>query len=73
MGLALVEPDTSLRGANLPGDSQSWDFDVGAGFYPRNGSWTCPTQTPCRALGASILLADKMHHLAHRAKAILSR
>ncbi len=28
-GLALVMPDTSPRGANLPGDSDSWDFGVG--------------------------------------------
>lgn len=33
MGLALIAPDTSPRGANLPGDSESWDFGVGAGFY----------------------------------------
>lgn len=32
-GLALVAPDTSPRGLNLPGDSDSWDFGVGAGFY----------------------------------------
>ena len=32
-GLALVMPDTSPRGANLPGDSECWDFGVGAGFY----------------------------------------
>lgn len=32
-GLALIAPDTSPRGANLPGDSESWDFGVGAGFY----------------------------------------
>lgn len=33
LGLALISPDTSPRGANLPGDSDSWDFGVGAGFY----------------------------------------
>ena len=33
MGLALIAPDTSPRGANLPGESESWDFGVGAGFY----------------------------------------
>ena len=33
LGLALVTMDTSPRGANLPGDSDSWDFGVGAGFY----------------------------------------
>lgn len=32
-GLALVSCDTSPRGLNLPGDSESWDFGVGAGFY----------------------------------------
>ncbi|MDO8330604.1 MAG: S-formylglutathione hydrolase [Fluviicoccus sp.] len=32
-GLALMMPDTSPRAANLPGDSDSWDFGVGAGFY----------------------------------------
>ncbi|UMR29973.1 S-formylglutathione hydrolase [Massilia sp. MB5] len=33
LGLILIAPDTSPRGANLPGDSESWDFGVGAGFY----------------------------------------
>jgi S-formylglutathione hydrolase len=33
LGLALFAPDTSPRGANLPGDCDSWDFGVGAGFY----------------------------------------
>lgn len=33
LGLALLMPDTSPRGANLPGESDSWDFGVGAGFY----------------------------------------
>ena len=32
-GLALVMPDTSPRGAGVPGESDSWDFGVGAGFY----------------------------------------
>ena len=32
-GLILIGPDTSPRHANLPGDSESWDFGVGAGFY----------------------------------------
>ena len=32
-GLILIAPDTSPRGANLPGDSDAWDFGVGAGFY----------------------------------------
>jgi S-formylglutathione hydrolase len=33
LGLALVTPDTSPRGAGLPGEAESWDFGVGAGFY----------------------------------------
>lgn len=33
LGIALVAPDTSARGVPLPGDSDSWDFGVGAGFY----------------------------------------
>ncbi len=33
LGLALVAPDTSPRGVPLPGDSDSWDFGIAAGFY----------------------------------------
>jgi S-formylglutathione hydrolase len=33
LGLMLVACDTSPRGLNIPGDSESWDFGVGAGFY----------------------------------------
>jgi S-formylglutathione hydrolase len=33
LGLMLVAPDTSPRGVPLPGDSESYDFGVGAGFY----------------------------------------
>ncbi len=33
LGLALIAPDTSPRGAGIPGESDSWDFGVGAGFY----------------------------------------
>jgi S-formylglutathione hydrolase len=33
LGLMLVAPDTSPRGANLPGEADAWDFGVGAGFY----------------------------------------
>src|SRR4051812_28692550 len=31
-GLMLVAPDTSPRGANIPGENVSWDFGLGAGF-----------------------------------------
>lgn len=33
LGVALIAPDTSPRGAGVPGESDSWDFGVGAGFY----------------------------------------
>jgi S-formylglutathione hydrolase len=33
LGVALVMPDTSPRGLNYPGDTASYDFGVGAGFY----------------------------------------
>ncbi|MCY4745023.1 S-formylglutathione hydrolase [Pelomonas sp. UHG3] len=33
LGLALLMPDTSPRGANVPGEAEAWDFGVGAGFY----------------------------------------
>ncbi len=33
LGLVLVAPDTSPRGADVPGEADSWDFGVGAGFW----------------------------------------
>lgn len=33
LGLMLVAPDTSPRGAGIPGEDADWDFGVGAGFY----------------------------------------
>jgi len=33
LGIALVCPDTSPRGTNLPGEHDDWDFGSGAGFY----------------------------------------
>ncbi|CAG2135083.1 S-formylglutathione hydrolase [Cupriavidus yeoncheonensis] len=44
-GLVLVAPDTSPRGAGIPGEADAWDFGVGAGFYvdateaPWNQHW----------------------------------
>jgi S-formylglutathione hydrolase len=41
LGLALLMPDTSPRGANVEGESASWDFGTGAGFYldARQAPW----------------------------------
>ncbi|MFP2910932.1 S-formylglutathione hydrolase [Pyxidicoccus sp. 3LFB2] len=33
LGVMLVAPDTSPRGAGYPGEADAWDFGVGAGFY----------------------------------------
>lgn len=33
LGVILVAPDTSPRGAAVPDDAQSWDLGQGAGFY----------------------------------------
>jgi S-formylglutathione hydrolase len=31
--ILLIAPDTSPRGAGVPGETESWDFGAGAGFY----------------------------------------
>ncbi|MCA9668255.1 MAG: S-formylglutathione hydrolase [Myxococcales bacterium] len=33
LGLYVVAPDTSPRGAGAPGEDDDWDFGTGAGFY----------------------------------------
>lgn len=33
LGMAIVVPDTSPRGLNIPGEADSYDFGSGAGFY----------------------------------------
>ncbi|MCW5663865.1 MAG: S-formylglutathione hydrolase [Piscinibacter sp.] len=33
LGVALIAPDTSPRGAKVLGEEDDWDFGVGAGFY----------------------------------------
>jgi S-formylglutathione hydrolase len=33
LGLMLVAPDTSPRGAGVPGEDDDWDLGTGAGFY----------------------------------------
>ncbi|GMU05923.1 S-formylglutathione hydrolase [Corallococcus caeni] len=43
LGLMLVAPDTSPRGAGIPGEDADWDFGTGAGFY------LDATQEPWRA------------------------
>jgi S-formylglutathione hydrolase len=40
-GLMLIAPDTSPRGAGVEGETDSWDFGAGAGFYldATRGDW----------------------------------
>jgi S-formylglutathione hydrolase len=33
LGMILIAPDTSPRGAGIEGEAADWDFGVGAGFY----------------------------------------
>lgn len=33
LGMILIAPDTSPRGADVAGESDNWDLGVGAGFY----------------------------------------
>ena len=33
LGIAIVVPDTSPRGLGIPGESDAYDFGLGAGFY----------------------------------------
>jgi S-formylglutathione hydrolase len=33
LGTILIAPDTSPRGAGVPGEADAWDLGVGAGFY----------------------------------------
>ena len=33
LGIAIVMPDTSPRGAGIEGEDESYDFGSGAGFY----------------------------------------
>jgi S-formylglutathione hydrolase len=33
LGVAIVAPDTSPRGAGIEGEDDGWDFGTGAGFY----------------------------------------
>lgn len=33
LGVAILAPDTSPRGLDLPGEEDDWDFGTGAGFY----------------------------------------
>ena len=61
LGLILVTPDTSPRGANVPGEADMWDFGVGAGFY------VDATQAPWNVhYGMYSYIVDELHALLCR-------
>ncbi|MGL6157506.1 MAG: alpha/beta hydrolase-fold protein, partial [Ralstonia mannitolilytica] len=58
-GLILIGPDTSPRGANVPGEADHWDFGIAAGFY------LDATQAPWREhYRMESYVADELHHIA---------
>src|SRR5256885_2543788 len=52
LGIALIAPDTSPRGAGLPGEADAWDFGV------RSEEHTSELQSPCN-LVCRLLLENK--------------
>jgi S-formylglutathione hydrolase len=59
LGLILITPDTSPRGADLPGENESWDFGLAAGFY------LDATQVPWnRYYRMYSYIVDELHALA---------
>jgi S-formylglutathione hydrolase len=60
LGLIVVAPDTSPRGAGYPGEDESWDFGTGAGFY------VDATTEPWRARYRMwSYVTDELHALVH--------
>ena len=57
-GLILIAPDTSPRDANVPGETDSWDFGIAAGFY------LDATQAPWHEhYRMESYIADELHHI----------
>lgn len=75
LGLALLSPDTSPRGVRLPGDDESWDFGLSAGFYldATEAPWSAhyrmysyvARELPELVLGAFPLDADRVGIMGH--------
>jgi hypothetical protein len=71
LGIALVAPDTSPRGAGVPGDPEgAWDFGHGAGFYvnatqaPWASTTGCTTtwSTSCRNCSRRVCRSTPPRH-----------
>jgi hypothetical protein len=54
LGVALVAPDTSPRGLDVPGEADSWDFGVGAGGCGCRAGRRLPGPAPPLALAAAV-------------------
>ncbi|SBO43831.1 S-formylglutathione hydrolase [Cyanobium sp. NIES-981] len=69
LGLALVLPDTSPRGAEVPGDPDGgWDFGLGAGFY------VDATASPwCRHYRMHTYVVEELPQLAEAALPLTQR
>ena len=67
-GLVLVMPDTSPRGANIAGESDAWDFGVGAGFYvdATQAPWSSHYRMYSYILELRALLEQELHLDAER-------
>ncbi len=75
LGLALLSPDTSPRGVRLPGDDESWDFGLSAGFYldATEAPWSAhyrmysyvARELPDLVLGTFPLDADRVGIMGH--------
>ncbi|HYC43440.1 MAG TPA: S-formylglutathione hydrolase [Noviherbaspirillum sp.] len=64
-GLILVTPDTSPRGANIPGETDDWDFGAGAGFYldATQAPWTARYRMESYITGELVPLASGLFNL----------
>src|SRR5688572_15044438 len=61
LGIAIAAPDTSPRGIELPGDRESYDFGIGAGYY------VDATQAPwSSAYRMYSYIAEELPALLHR-------
>lgn len=75
-GVIIVTPDTSPRGANIPGEDDSWDFGTGAGFYvdateePWKNNYRMfsyiTSELPALINGNFPTIADKQSIMGHR-------
>ena len=54
LGIAIVCPDTSPRGLDLPGEHDSYDFGSGAGFPERHTPTLGPSLSNVRLCGEGI-------------------